>query len=680
LVLAAGGCGRPLGETGGLPPTGGVSRRDASPSPADAGASLPDASPPLADGGGQLGRDGGARPAGDGGDPSVVPATVGSIVAPEIAPYTKDVCASQAPGGWCWVEPRPQGLYLSDLSSPVTGELWAVGAEGTVLHGLASQFQRVVWTLADVGVTADLTAVSASGDGAVFVGSASGDVVRGYASGGWTKLSPPGLAKVTGLWAPSANEVWAVGNEPTVYHWVRATGWTAADAGPDGAAAVVGRGASDVWMASELGHSLHWDGTALTSGDIAVQGRSTYPWDARYDLYFRHLGILDDGTIWAAASSNSLTGTCWALSGGAWSPANAYTIAGASLAQHWAAGAAGHAIFVSPYGPDASNETFLGDGAVLGGRAGDLWAIAGRAARHGAFSSWDPPTSLFYEPYYAHVVPNGDVWLTGMSPSWQSQAARWDGAQWSLFTLPTENGGPVVAANGPDVWLGNLSLWHWSGGVLEELPFPTSASFPTVAPWYGRRLFAVPGAVWILGTDPLGGSTALLRTDGRTWRLVPLPWAGFRVNPDGGALRGTSDHDLWLVSGLAVFHYDGQAWSEQVLLPGSGQYSIRDLAPLGPDDVWAGLFHFDGTSWTATAPPDSFGDIDAMWAGADDDVWAMTSTGLRHFDGQAWSLTPVPLASRDAWVGLSAVSSRDLWISGFDGIIHGTPPAPAPSP
>jgi len=65
-----------------------------------------------------------------------------------------------------------------------------------------------------------------------------------------------------------------------------------------------------------------------------------------------------------------------------------------------------------------------------------------------------------------------------------------------------------------------------------------------------------------------------------------------------------------------------------------------------------------------------------MWADDDDDVWALTSTGLRRFDGQTWS-GPVALPNGDFWYGLSAVSSRDLWIAGFDGVIHGAPRWPA---
>ena len=556
LMLAAGACGRPL-VTGDIPTGSGGA------GPAQA------ASPPLADGGVAPANDAGARDPGDGG--LAIPAMLGRIAFQQVAEFTRGACATQTPAGWCWVEPRPQGNYLRDLSSGRPGELWAVGSAGTVLHGLADADWTVAWTLVDVGLTGDLTAVSASADGAVFIGSASGDVVRGDAStGGWTKLAAPGLARVTGLWAASGDEAWAVGNEPTAYHWTGPGGWTAADVGPDGVAAVVGHDATDVWMASDIGHFVHWDGAAFTSGDIAIQTRSNYPWVAKHDLHFDRMGALDDGTIWAAATSSNSDAASWALTGGTWSSANAYTMAGASLAEHWASGIGGTAILVSPYGPDDTNETRLGEGAVLAGRMNDLWAIAGAASRHGAYGTWAPETSLFQQTEYVHVAPNGDVWVTGVDAGWKAQAARWDGTQWSVFPLGAEDSPPFVASNGADVWLANTSLWHWSGGELQELPYPPWPNSRSTAGWYARQVFAVPGAVWILVTPTQGGTSTLLRTDGKTWRFVPVP-VGYQPAFGGTGLRGTSDRDLWLVTGLSVFHYDGQSWSAPVVLPGSGR-------------------------------------------------------------------------------------------------------------
>lgn len=676
LVLVVGACGRPLGAGGSAAPSGG-------------GSPAPDAAPRPAAGGGAPGQDGGAPDAGD--DGGSVAATTGMIIYPEIAPYTHDTCSARTPAGWCWVEPRPQGNALADLSSPRAGELWAVGSAGTVLHGIVTGYEAVDWTLVDVGLASDLTAVSASADGAVFIGSASGEIVRGDATaGGWTELPAPGLARVTGLWAASGDDAWAVGAEPTAYHWTTAGGWTAADASPDGVVAVIGRAVNDVFMASELGHAVHWDGTTFAAaGDILPGAPSTNAGSnagsdagsSPQEPISWLMGMLADGTIWAASSGlssdSSYSGSAWVLSGGSWSPASAYTLAGDSLTDYWAAGYRGNAIAASPGGPDAADETFLGDVPILAGRMSDLWAIAGTTARHGSYS-WDPVTSLFLETDYVHVAASGDVWVTGVrDPDWKAQAARWDGAQWSLYAMTDMGEPPIAASNGTDVWLAATSLWHWNGGTLDELPYPTSPTFPAVG-WTARQLVAVPGAVWILGYGVPGVNSALLRTDGKTWRSVPLPASYAGPGNYESGLAGTSDRDLWLVEGLSVFHYDGQSWSDPVVLPGSGQFSIRAVWPVAADDVWAGLYHFDGRSWTATAPADSLGDVFTMWADADDDVWAMTSTGLRRFDGQAWS-GPVALPTNGySWYYLSAISPGDLWLAG-GGIIHGAPLSAAAS-
>jgi len=551
--------------------------------------------------------------------------------------------------------------------------MWAVGDVGTVLHATSNGSAPVVWTVVDVGLTSNLTAVSESADGAVFVASQLGEVVRGDATAGdWAPL--PALIRdgVTGLWAASRDEVWAACAESTVHHWTTAAGWTATSVAPDVVTAVVGRGTNDVWMASSMGHALHWDGTAFSVSDMAAPAGTT----AR-DFPLWHMGQLADGTLWSAGTSGS-DGDSWILSGGAWSPTSSYTMAGDSLTDYWAAGYEGTAIHLSPAGPDAVDATFLGSDPTLAGRSSDLWAISGRSARHGNPQGWDAITSLFQETDGVHVAPTGDVWLTGLAgPSFQPEAARWDGSRWSLFQMPSQAQSPTVASNGTDVWLARTSLWRWSAGALVELPFPTAPPFPA-AGWFARQLFAVPGAVWIFGTDSGGDVPALLWTDGKTWRDIPLP-EGYAGDPVLTGLGGTSDSDLWLIyDGMFVAHYDGRAWAERVALPGSGRYPIRDLWALGPDDVWVGSFHFDGTTWKATAPIDGLAEIYATWAAADDDVWALSGTGLHHFDGTAWS-GPLALPNGDFWSGLSAISSGDLWLVGTDGIVHGAPSLAASS-
>src|SRR5262249_33232002 len=157
--------------------------------------------------------------------------------------------------------PRPQGNVLADLSSPHAGEVWVAGKNGSLLHGVTNAVGSVEWTLVDAGINSDLTAVSEAADGTVFIGSSTGGVLRGGGSAGRrTNLPAPGLTRITSLWAASHDDAWAAGNEATVYHWTGSGDWTAANVGPDAVTAVVGRAANDVWMASEIGHSIHWDG------------------------------------------------------------------------------------------------------------------------------------------------------------------------------------------------------------------------------------------------------------------------------------------------------------------------------------------------------------------------------------------------------------------------------------
>jgi hypothetical protein len=621
---------------------------------------------------------GGSFDGGDGGsDEDGVLPPAGARILPAVAVALPDICGARTPDGWCWVSPRPQGIPLSDASSPRDGELWAVGANGTVLHAAAGGF----WNLVDAGLTAGLTAVSATADGAVWVGSYDGDVARGDATGGvWDRLPRPGLVRVTGLWAAGRDEAWAVGAETTAYHWTAAAGWTAYDLGMDGVAAVTGRAADDVWAATMIGHYARWDGARWTSGDIEIQSRGEYPWETKEDLYFSRMGVLDDGTIWSSAVSTHDNAAAYVLpaGGGAWIRSAAYALAGAGIADHWASGASGAVIRVSPFGPDATDEIQVGERPLLVGRADDVWAVAGSSVRHFSSGGWDQAASLFAQTYYVAATSPVDVWASGQGPTtWRAQIAHWDGARWTTFALGDDviNPPALAAGAGGAAWFASSSLWRWDGRQVDEIPYP-----PELLPmpsWSASNVVATPGGnVWVLGST-LGGHEALLRFDGRRWHPAALPASLVMTGP-GIGFRGSSDRDLWILVGAGTtFHFDGDRWSDPIVLPPGGT-DIRDLVVLGPDDVWVGPLHFDGARWTNTLPPpiNSMGVVFSSWASGADDVWMATDHGLRHWDGTAWSGL-LSLPGSGVWASVAGTGRGDVWLAGWDGLIHGTTSRPA---
>jgi hypothetical protein len=92
--------------------------------------------------------------------------------------------------------------------------------------------------------------------------------------------------------------------------------------------------------------------------------------------------------------------------------------------------------------------------------------------------------------------------------------------------------------------------------------------------------------------------------------------------------------DVFLLSGRKVFHYDGIDWTE------------TEPVSWTPTDIWAeswsniylsghvndsdvGLYHYNGTTWTAYADPSStLGTrLNALWGASGKDVFAVGLSG-----------------------------------------------------
>jgi hypothetical protein len=658
--------GWPLVALGACSVTTGAAGRDAGVAVAGAPAatdSVPARSESGSDATADAASDGGTgtevdAPFGDG-----IPAIIEAEIPPSADTLVHDSCATRTADGWCWVSPRPQGLTISDASSPRANELWAVGGRGTVLHGSAGR-----WELVDPGVTSDLYAVATTERGAVWIGTSDGQVVRRDA-GGWTKLPRPGLPQVTAIWATDGDEAWAVGGQPAAYHWTAAAGkWVAVDLGLDGLQAITGSAGNDIWLATAIGRFAHWDGRQWTQGDIALQQRSPYSWEQKHDLSFTRMGVLDDGTVWASAR-DSLWGTArYYRAGDGWlSPGgDSYTVAGAGLWDYWSSSGWGSVVHTSTTGPDEASRFFVGVGAMLAGRAGDVWAISSDGGMaHIIDDIRHNEPVLFTALWRLWVASADDVWVSGEGATATSQVAHWDGSSWSTFALGGKHGEPAIAGNAEgQVWFADDILWRWTGSSLQEFPYPAAL---VGSYWRATNLVVNPGGlVWVLGPG------ALLRFDHGTWSKVDLP-PQFTFYSNENGFRSSGDQDLWLTARNMIFHFDGDRWSSPTVLAAS----LRDIWPFAPNDVWAGSFHFDGNLWNDTSPSDNFGEIYSTWADGGDDVWMMTSTGLRRWDGGRWSgPLSFPLQST-SWIAGS--SSHDLWISGWNGLIHGAPTRPGPS-
>lgn len=269
---------------------------------------------------------------------------------------------------------------------------------------------------------------------------------------------------------------------------------------------------------------------------------------------------------------------------------------------------------------------------------------------------------------------------------------------WSLSSLPSAATTPFAQ--------------RWHGGQWTSVPLAPS----TDAARYNVRISDVaaiaPDDAWavgssyavdtLLGTWPVGA--VVQHWDGDAWTIVPNPLADEEY-AGLDALAVVSPDDVWAVGeawshderALApvVEHWDGKAWST-VSPPAGGPLVLARLDSVSATrgGVWASgvtqdhpgaqggvpqpvVEHFDGTAWhVAGGLPDlGGGRITAVYAAADDDVWATAlnprtnESAFLHWTGKAWTSTPVPgpkeygLTYR--YGALDGTGPGDVWAAGY---------------
>ncbi|MGH2510739.1 MAG: hypothetical protein ACRDHZ_25510, partial [Ktedonobacteraceae bacterium] len=267
----------------------------------------------------------------------------------------------------------------------------------------------------------------------------------------------------------------------------------------------------------------------------------------------------------------------------------------------------------------------------------------------------------------ASIISANDAWTVGYTGDNETFIEHWDGTSWQVVpsdlgdTLTNNHLLSVVAVSAHDVWAAGY-FWH------------NSAS----------------------GITPMF-KTLVEHWDGTSWQVVPSP------NVPGGnetlvKLAVVSKNDIWAVGSSTevdhlpkplLEHWNGTSWNI-VSLQGSATSIVgllNDVVALSAHDIWAvGLgrnaeeqvsyslvMHWDGSQWRSEpAPPASeVRELDSISAISTQDLW---STGfdlnghalIEHWDGQKWQrvVLPAPWAEANVRFGITVVSAKDMWALG----------------
>jgi hypothetical protein len=207
-----------------------------------------------------------------------------------------------------------------------------------------------------------------------------------------------------------------------------------------------------------------------------------------------------------------------------------------------------------------------------------------------------------------------------------------------------------------------------------------------------------PDEGWALATEERKGDSRsiLLHRDGAAWRPAQSPMrllydkgAG-EEDLDGARLEASGSDNVWLFASAGAVRWDGHRWRRT-----SVDFTVRDVAVLAADDVWAldastpdpVAHHWDGKRWTDHHLPTSYY-VDSLSASGPDDVWAAgqrddspgsavrfdekTQPAGVHFDGKKWRPVPMPeynfpkpKPEEEAWLAeIVALSPDDAWAFG----------------
>jgi len=219
-----------------------------------------------------------------------------------------------------------------------------------------------------------------------------------------------------------------------------------------------------------------------------------------------------------------------------------------------------------------------------------------------------------------------------------------------------------------DVWAaGYQGLAHWDGRDWEEL----EGDWP---------LYGIGGSsstdVWAVGCEspqPGRDVAAVFHYDGASWSTIPVDKEIMPSCPR--RVWGSSSDDFWMAGVAIVAHWDGQVWSRASFEPQSALFT--GLWGTGSADVWAlsgyehegdvRAWHWDGKRWTSVVLDTRRGF--EVWGRSQDDYFA-GGDYLFHWAGQSWSaIREVPF---EAPVNAIHGGSKDLWIAGFEGVLHVT--------
>jgi hypothetical protein len=257
-----------------------------------------------------------------------------------------------------------------------------------------------------------------------------------------------------------------------------------------------------------------------------------------------------------------------------------------------------------------------------------------------------------------------DVWAVGD----KGTILHFDGHAWTRIPSGTEEDLSSITGLGPtNIYISAQTgaVLHWDGKEIHEVlgkENPDAASTTLLHIWASG-----PNDVWAVGIGEGDDGGYLRKWNGTKWETQYIPGSSSLWGASG-----TGPGDVWMVGNSEkgdgfVLHGDGKHFDANGYTGGQA----RSVWPYKPDDVWVApangsLQHWNGTAWSAVAPPS--GSWCRIAGSGPDDIWVVGMDGVTwHKHAGAW--TQVPTGTNQIIWSVVSEGPNSAWAVGNNGTI-----------
>ena len=515
--------------------------------------------------------------------------------------------------GWN-IENNPylQGNPLYAIWGSSSSDVFAVGAEGTILH-----YNGKAWSNMTLNAACSLWSVWGSSSSDVFaVGNVYNSplsVILHYNGNTWSTITTGTTSQLNSVWGSSSSDIFAVGTEGTILHY-NGKAWSTMTSGiKKELNGVWGSSASDVFAVGNAsngtgGTILHYDGKAWSIMSSTMD----------YLL-----------AVWGSSSSDVLAlgvdGTILHYDGNAWStmtPSTVYPLFGV-------------------WGSSSSDVFAVGDGSTILHYNGKGWNTMTGSSYNGLNAVWGSSSS--------------DVFAVGA----QGTILYYDGKTWVIMTSGTTNQLNSIWGSGPiDVFaVGDKGpTLHYDGRAWTAV---TNDTTDILNGFWG----SAPSDVFGVGFD-MNGEGLILQYNGETWSTIASNTN--QLN----SVWGSSSSDVFAVGdGGTILQYNGEAWST---VTSGTTNQLNSVWGSSSSDVFAAgvtgtILHYDGKAWSIMTSGTT-NQLNSIWGNSSSDVFAVGDGGIiLRYNGETWST--ITSGTMNQLNSVWGSSSSDVFAVGDGGLI-----------